>query len=208
MNTRKYSSIHAQWRVETFWALNKTIRASVPFVLLSCEFCCRLYQETLPYIVSDALPPRVVISTWSTKVRLTFQFSRWQVEAELGSLILYLFLWCVWPVRENKEFSPKYLPWLWVQSTEQSTRRLGTYLSFKKKHTAHWAAASTVVNQSDEKIKCDPKLTADCSQLVGSQRAGGPELTSVCLLCMKGDAVINNKNPTRAAYEDGVKIAD
>lgn len=198
-------SINAQWRGETFWASNKTIPASAPFVLLSCDFCCRLYQETLPYIVSDASPPRVVISTWSTKVCLTFQFSRWQVEAELGSLILYLFLWCVWPVSENKEFSPKYVPGLWVQST----RRPGTYLSLKKKkNTAHWAAESTVVNQSDEKIKCDPKPTVDWSQLVGSQRAGGPELTSVCLLCMKGDAVINNKNPTtRAAYEDGVKIA-
>lgn len=128
MNTSKYSSINAQWRGETFWAWNKTIPASVPFVS-SCDFCCRPYQETLPYIVSDASPPRVVISTWSTKVRLTFQFSRWQVEAELGSLILYLFLWCVWPVSENKEFSPKYLPGLW----EQGTRRLGTYLSLKKK---------------------------------------------------------------------------
>lgn len=103
--------------------------------------CCHVIlaavctRRPLPYIVSDASPPRVVISTWSTEVRLTFQFNRWQVEAELDSLILYLFVWCVWPVCKNKEFSSKYLPGLWLQSTEQSSRRLRTYLSFKKNHT-------------------------------------------------------------------------
>lgn len=53
--------------------------------------------------------PAVVISTWSTKVRLTFQFSRWQVKAEQGELMVDLFFWCVWSVWENKEFSPKCL---------------------------------------------------------------------------------------------------
>lgn len=53
--------------------------------------CCSAYLETLLHIVSDASLPWVAASTCSTKVRLTCQFSRWQVEAEPSLLILYLF---------------------------------------------------------------------------------------------------------------------
>lgn len=110
------------WKAPLFWDYQKIVCAlilrGVPFLLLLCGFSAVAPRPPPPYIVSNASSPLVVISTWSTKVRLTFQFSRWQVKAKQGQLIFYLLFWCVWSVWENKEFSPKCLLELWVQSTE------------------------------------------------------------------------------------------
>lgn len=153
--------------------------------------CCVLFQlrhqETPPpppCIVSDAAPPPVVISTCSTKVCLTFQFSRWQVKAQQGSWSgICSFDVCGLPGRTKT--SAQNVCWgsgckVPVQSCAPGSWKPIWALKKKKKALSYSVNCCKSIRWKD-KIWHGPDGRPG---LMGSQRAWGPELTSVCLLVM------------------------